>query len=782
MKYLQIIRIRLLFIIGFFLIIQNQSYSQIYEPEGLNLPGQWNEFTNPPDSGSVFGSFTQTLGGVKLINTGTRRWQAHLQVANTGANAQPGLTDFLFTSGPSSNAFANKWAGVNVISDSLQNYQFNAGADNRINLQNNKVYTMNWEDRGYMTNRAIFMETSEMPVQIENLISNPSSNSVNPNTPVQIQIQLSNSPSPEEKFYLRYTTNFFVTDTILPIAINQTQGLVTIPGFNEGVSVSYYVFSSTKTNPIANIDLLTLEFLNNNGLNFIYNVINQLNTLNLGDDLIYCPGTIQDTLYAGNQFETYLWSTGETTSSISVQDTGLYWVEVSINNEFARDSMYISTYNIEQLDLPSTAVICGNTPLELSPNVILSPMGDSLTIIYNAALGQTQLIGATSVYMHSTYEAVPFGGPINPWVGNWGVNDGLGQMIALGNDLWKITINVYDYYSVNPDSSINGLFLVFRNANGTATGKDDLGNEIFINLSGSNASSTFAGISAINSTSGFNSILWSTNEISNSISIQTPGIYWVSISGNLGCIQNDTILVSSALSPILELGPNELICNNQPITINSNGIYSSYNWSNGATTPSIETSISGTYILSVTNDAGCAAEDQITVESYITPVASFSSTTNGLIVSFTNETIGTGSYSWDFNNDGTIDDATSGDVEFGYLTSGQYTVRLIVQNSCGADTAYASVTVSDVGTSSVPSAFSELAFPNPTKGAVHLISLNDNDLFRLRNSSGIVISEWIIAKKGSFEYQGFEELSSGIYLLERISNSGNSFQRIVKID
>jgi hypothetical protein len=626
------------------------------------------------------------------------------------------------------------------------------------------------------------METSEMPVQIENLISTPSSNSVNPNTPVQIQIQLSNSPSPEEKFYLRYSTNFFATDTILPIAINQTQGLVTIPGFNEGVSVSYYVFSSTKTDPITNIDLQTLEFFNNNGLNFIYNVINQLNTLNLGDDLIYCPGTIRDTLDAGNQFETYLWSTGETTSSINVQDTGLYWVEVSINNEFARDSMYISTHNIEQLDLPSTAVICGNTPLELSPNIILSPMGDSLTIIYNATLGQTQLIGATSVYMHSTYEAVPFGGPINPWVGNWGVNDGLGQMISLGNDLWKITINVHDYYSVNPDSSINGLILIFRNANGTATGKDDLGNEIFINLSGSMASSSFTGISVVLTTSGFNSILWSTNEITNSISVQTPGVYWASISGNLGCIQNDTILVSSALSPILELGPNELICNNQPITISANGVYASYNWSNGATTPSIETSISGIYILSVTNEAGCVAEDQITYEFNTIPIASFSSTTNGLIVSFTNETIGTGNYFWDFNNDGTIDNVVSGDVEFEYPASGQYTVRLIVQNTCGADTVFTSVNVSDVGISFVPSAYSEMAFPNPTKGAVHLISINDNDLFRLRNTSGIVISEWKIAKKGSVEYHGFEELSSGIYLLERISNSGNSIQRIVKIN
>jgi hypothetical protein len=116
-----------------------------------------------------------------------------------------------------------------------------------------------------------------------------------------------------------------------------------------------------------------------------------------------------------------------------------------------------------------------------------------------------------------------------------------------------------------------------------------------------------------------------------------------------------------------------------------------------------------------------------------------------------------------------------------FITSSDASL-FVSSDSIKFDTVFTSVNVSDVGISFVPSAYSEMAFPNPTKGSVNLISINDNDLFRLRNTSGIVISEWIIAKKGSVEYQGFEGLASGIYLLERISNSGNSFQRIVKIN
>lgn len=758
------------------------SIAQIYEPEGLNLPGQWNGFTNPPDSGSVFGSFTQSLGDVQVNNLGTRRWQTHIRVANSGADALPGSTSFLFTSGPITSAFSNKWAGVNVISDSLQNYVFNSGADNIINLLNNKVYTMNWEDRGYVASRAIFMETSAMPVKIENLIANPSSNFINPNTPVNVQIQLSATPSTEEYFYLRYSTNFFVTDTILPIIINQNQGLVSVPGFAEGQTISYYVFSSTKINPFQDIDLHTLEYINNNGLNFTYNVINVLNTLNLGDDILNCPGAIQDTLNAGDYFDTYIWSNGDTSSSIVAQDTGLYWVEVSLNNETARDSLFISSYNLEQLNLPSTGIICGNTPLELSSNILLSPAGDSLTITYNAALGQSELVGANTVYMHSTFETYPFSGPVEPWVGNWGVNDGVGLMTSLGNNLWEITINVNDYYGIHPDSSINGLFMVFRNANGTATGKDDLGNDIFVDLSSSIPSSAFSGVTAIVSTSGFNTINWSTGQTSSNISILTPGIYWVNISGDFGCSQSDTIIVTSAASPILQLGPDRIICNNQFISVSANGGFISYQWSNGSTSQSLATAIPGTYTLTATNAAGCQAVDEITFIANSTPVTSFSYTTSGLIANFINETIGTGSYSWDFNNDGIIDNISSGDVEFEYPAPGQYTVRLIAQNTCGADTAYSSVSVSVLGISSLLNVYNEMAFPNPTSGVVTLLALDNNDVFRLRNAAGMMISEWIIEKKGRANYQGFEGLSSGIYLLERISNLDVSFQRIVKID
>ena len=39
----------------------------------------------------------------------------------------------------------------------------------------------------------------------------------------------------------------------------------------------------------------------------------------------------------------------------------------------------------------------------------ITPFGDSLTIVYDATQGQTQLVGATKVYFHSGAQLVPFG-------------------------------------------------------------------------------------------------------------------------------------------------------------------------------------------------------------------------------------------------------------------------------------------------------------------------------------------------------------------------------------
>jgi hypothetical protein len=246
------------------------AHGQIFQAEGLNLPGAWNGWTNPPSDNLALASATQvTNGRVTKIATGITRWQTIFSVAASGGDIVGGNYNWLFTSGPTSNAFANKWAGATVTINTLQNYTYNTGADNNITLTNGKWYTMNWKDNGYADAQAIFMETSAQPVNISNVTS-PAT--VNSNTPATITITLSAAKSAEEIVYLRYTTNGWTNSSLVVASFTGTNGTAQIPGQPNGTGVSYYVFSSTVASITGDYDLYTIKLNNNGGSNYTYAV------------------------------------------------------------------------------------------------------------------------------------------------------------------------------------------------------------------------------------------------------------------------------------------------------------------------------------------------------------------------------------------------------------------------------------------------------------------------------------------------------------------------------
>lgn len=248
----------------------NPVVAQIFEPEGLNMPGVWNAWTNPPANNLAFASNTQVANGrVTKISVGTTRWQTIFSVAATGGDITPGSYDYLFTSGPAANAFQNKWAGVTVVMNTLQNYTVNSGANNNITLSDGKWYTMNWEDVGYANNRVIFMETSANPVLISN-VSVPAS--VAPATAAIITVTTSFAKSAQEIVYLRYSTDSWATSTTIPVTMTGTTGTASIPGQSAATVVSYYAFTSTISGLTADYDLCTIKLNNNTGLNYSYTV------------------------------------------------------------------------------------------------------------------------------------------------------------------------------------------------------------------------------------------------------------------------------------------------------------------------------------------------------------------------------------------------------------------------------------------------------------------------------------------------------------------------------
>jgi len=244
--------------------------AQIYEPEGLNMPGQWNDWENPPANKPALANSNQVTGGqIIKINIGTPRWQTIFSVDASGADLVGGSYDFLFTSGPADNAFNNKWAGVNADQNTLQTYTYQGATDNNITLTNGYWYTMNWEDSGYEDTRAIFMETSAEPV---NILSVSIPQSVEAGTAASITVGVSTALSAGELLYLRYSADGWNSSAISQVTMSGNSGTASIPGQTEGTTVSYYAFSTTVADITADHDLYTIKLNNNANENYSYTV------------------------------------------------------------------------------------------------------------------------------------------------------------------------------------------------------------------------------------------------------------------------------------------------------------------------------------------------------------------------------------------------------------------------------------------------------------------------------------------------------------------------------
>lgn len=107
------------------------------------------------------------------------------------------------------------------------------------------------------------------------------------------------------------------------------------------------------------------------------------------------------------------------------------------------------------------------------------PMFDAtteITITFNAKQGNRELVGEEKVYMHSSMGTVDTANPqTTAWdnaVGNWGQDDGVGEMspVVGATDLWKITLVPQAYYGLGAGEFPYWLAAVFRSADGNKKG------------------------------------------------------------------------------------------------------------------------------------------------------------------------------------------------------------------------------------------------------------------------------------------------------------------------
>ncbi len=116
----------------------------------------------------------------------------------------------------------------------------------------------------------------------------------------------------------------------------------------------------------------------------------------IGVDTTICS-TIPLTLDAGNPGASYLWNTGETTQSITVNAAGLYWVLVHENGCQNADSIKIFTDDPIEINLGNDTTCCIGKVLILTLPAINTPY-----LWQDGSIGNTYTVDSTGKYIVSS--------------------------------------------------------------------------------------------------------------------------------------------------------------------------------------------------------------------------------------------------------------------------------------------------------------------------------------------------------------------------------------------
>ncbi len=185
--------------------------------------------------------------------------------------------------------------------------------------------------------------------------------------------------------------------------------------------------------------------------------------------------------------------------------------------------------------------------------------------------------------------------------------------------------------------------------------------------------------------------LWSNGRTTASITNIAPGSYTVTVSDNSGCTTTQAVTVGKVQTFTLSADLNSVNCGtlaNGRITLTPNrGAITDYtfNWSNGATTASINSLRAGNYNVTVTEmSTGCIVTNQYTiVESNPLTISNLSVNDvlcNGDATGRATITVagGSGTFTYAWSNGATTAQVTN-------LRAGSYTVTATDQNGCSIE-------------------------------------------------------------------------------------------------
>ena len=399
----------------------------------------------------------------------------------------------------------------------------------------------------------------------------------------------------------------------------------------------------------------------------------------LGPDTLICAGAAL-TLQPDSTYNSYTWSTGATTSSVTINAPGTYWLDVPSGCGLARDSIVVT---IQQ------------PTLSLGPDVFHC-LGDSSLL---------QPTGSTGTYLWSTGATTPTIYVQNAGTYVLNVIDNLG---CTAQDLIVVSELQPDTTSSNLSLCVGSGFSFYgQNITSAGTYQTTLSNLlgcdslVYLNVT------MEADTSYINLTICADSIL-----AFNGLNLSNPGVYSVHLNNQNGCDSMVVLTLSEWALPVVTVA-DTFVCAGTCVDIIPTGALE-YQWNvpqntNGSISvcPMQTTS----YLVTGSDVNGCESVPvQATVQIDPIPVPNFYINPDQVeiddpSVTIYNVTAGNLNHLWDVN--GTIFENASSSFSYQLpFQEGNYTIQLVSSSDLGcADSLTLTVSVMNNIAVYIPNSF-----------------------------------------------------------------------------
>jgi gliding motility-associated-like protein len=356
--------------------------------------------------------------------------------------------------------------------------------------------------------------------------------------------------------------------------------------------------------------------------------------ININDTIYGCPGgTVTLNL---NPASNYFWSTGESTQSIVVNVPPVGAPAQSYSAYVTNPPLYTCfafTNTSWIVAAPPSATISGNNSFCTGSNTTLTANAGTTYLWSTGATTQSIIVSTAGNYTvtvsngpgcsaTSTPFSVTAGSAVANITGptaicsgaaaNLNANSGISYVWSNGQTTQNTVVNTTGTYTVT----------VTQNGGCTASASQTLtvASNPIPTITGANTICA-GGVTSFNAGAGYSSYLWSSGQTTQNITPLSAGSYTVTVSNASGC--TGTVSQSFTINslPIPSITGVTSVCQGAAATLNVAAGFSSYVWSNGATSTTINPTIAANYTVTVTNSNGCTASvsQNVTVNNNPTP-------------------------------------------------------------------------------------------------------------------------------------------------------------------